>query len=144
LAQVIEATDRQVAFFLPTAGSFGEIFSFLWETLLETDLLEKSENVERLIAEIPTIEDVVEEAEKLGLKKIENSTQIEIFEYKDGAEFVNSPLLADFLLPAWLDFLTDREKKKASKKLAELIDQEDGELTFRFSVKNTLFSGEKV
>jgi hypothetical protein len=144
LAQVIEAADRQVAFFLPTAGSFGEIFSFLWETLLETDLLEKSENVERLIAEIPTIEDVVEEAEKLGLKKIENSTQIEIFEYKDGAEFVNSPLLADFLLPAWLDFLTDREKKKASKKLAELIDQEDGELTFRFSVKNTLFSGEKV
>jgi hypothetical protein len=72
------------------------------------------------------------------------STQIEIFEYKDGAEFVNSPLLADFLLPAWLDFLTDQEKKKASKKLAELIDQEDGELTFRFSVKNTLFSGEKV
>lgn len=143
LAEIIEAADSQVAFFLPTAGSFGEIFSFLWETLLEIDLLEKSENVERLIAEIPTIEDVVEEAERLGLKKIENLTQIEVFEYKNGAEFVDAPLLADFLLPAWLDFLTDEEKKKASKKLAELIDKEDGELSFRFSVKNTLFSGEK-
>ncbi|HEX8638614.1 MAG TPA: hypothetical protein VF692_11165, partial [Pyrinomonadaceae bacterium] len=133
-----------VAFFLPTAGSFGEIFSFLWETLLETDLLEKSENIERLITEIPTIEDVLEEAKRLGLTKIEHSTEIEIFEYKNGAEFVDAPLLADFLLPAWLDFLTEKEKTKASKKLAELIDQEDGELTFRFSVKNTLFSGEKA
>jgi hypothetical protein len=31
-----------------------------------------------------------------------------------------------------------------SKKLAELIDTEDGSLSFRFSVKNTLFSGEKA
>lgn len=144
LAEVIEAADKQVAFFLPTAGSFGEIFSYLWETLLETDLLEKGENVERLIAEIQTIEDVVEEAERLGLKKIEHSTQVEIFEYKNGAEFVDATLLADFLLPAWLDFLTDKERKKVSKKLAELIDKEDGELAFRFSVKNTLFSGEKA
>lgn len=144
LSEIIDAADSQVAFFLPTAGSFGEIFSFLWETLLETDLLEKGANVERLIAEIPTIEDVIETAQKHGLKKMENSTEIEIFEYKDGAEFVNSTLLADFLLPAWLDFLTDKEKKKASVKLAELIDEEDGELSFRFSVKNTLFSGEKA
>ncbi len=143
LADIVEAAESQVAFFLPTKGSFGEIFSFLWETLLETDLLEKSENVERLIAEIPTIEDVAEEAGKLGLRKIEHSTGIEIFEFKNGAEFVSAPLVADFLLPVWLDFLTDEEQEKVSTKLAELVDAEDGNLSFRFSVKNTLFSGEK-
>jgi hypothetical protein len=144
LSEIIDAADEQVAFFLPTAGSFGEIFSYLWETLLETDLLEKGENVERLISEIPTIEDVMESAQKHGLKKMENSTSIEIFEFKDGAEFVNSPLMSDLLFPFWLEFLTDKEKKKVSKKLAELIDIEDGSLSFRFSVKNTLFSGEKA
>jgi hypothetical protein len=75
---------------------------------------------------------------------MENSTSIEIFEFKDGAEFVNSPLMSDLLFPFWLEFLTDKEKKKVSKKLAELIDTEDGSLSFRFSVKNTLFSGEKA
>lgn len=143
LADIIEAADKQVVFFLPTKGSFGEIFSFLWETLLETDLIEKGENVERLISEIPTIEDVMEEAKRLGLSKLENSTQIEVFEFKNGAEFVGAPLVADFLLRDWLDFLTDEEQEKVSVKLAELIDREDGEVSFRFSVKNTLFSGEK-
>lgn len=144
LAEVIDAADKQAVFFLPTAGSFGEIFSFLWETLLETDLIEKGENVERLISEIPTIEEVVEEAEKLGLSKVENSTQIEVFEYKNGTEFVNAPLLADFLLPVWLDFLTEEDQERVGAKLAELVDAEDGSLSFRFSVKNTLFSGEKA
>jgi hypothetical protein len=143
LADVIDAADKQAVFFLPTKGSFGEIFSFLWETLFETNLVEKGENVERLISEIPTIEDVVEEAERLGLGAVEHSTQTEVFEFKNGTEFINAPLLADFLLPVWLDFLTDSEQEKVGVKLAELIDKEDGELTFRFSVKNTLFSGAK-
>ena len=55
LDEIIDVSNKQVVFFLPTAGSFGEIFSFLWETLLNLDLLEKSAKLERLIAEIPTI-----------------------------------------------------------------------------------------
>lgn len=141
--KIIDAADDQVIFFVPTRGSFGEIFSFLWETLLETDLLDKGANVERLISEIPSAEEVESLSKDLGLRRIEHSTQNEIFEYKDGTEFVNSPLVADFLLPAWLDFLTDAEKEKVGKKLAELVDAEDGTLTFRFSVKNSLFSGVK-
>lgn len=143
LVKLINSAAGQVVFFLPTKGSFGEIFSFLWETLLETDLTEKGANVERLIAEVPTIEDVERLWKKLGLKKIESSTENEIFEFKNGAEFVSSPLVADFLLPVWLDFLTEKEKEKVSQKLAELIDAEDESLSFRFSVKNTLFSGKK-
>lgn len=144
LAEIIDSAEKQVVFFLPTKGSFGEIFSFLWETLLEADLLEHSPNVERLILEIPTAEDVENLLKDFGLTKVESATENEIFEFKDGAEFVVSPLIADFLLPVWLDFLSDAEKEKAGKKLAELIDAEDGTLSFRFCVKNTLFRGEKI
>lgn len=144
LTGIIEASNSQVAFFLPTKGSFGEIFSFLWETLLEADLFEKSANIERLIDEIPTIAEIEGLSKNLGLKNVASATENEIFEFKDGAEFIESPLAADFLLPVWLDFLSDAEKAKAGKKLAELIDAEDGTLSFRFSVKNTLFSGEKI
>ncbi len=139
--KLIESSEDEVVFFLPTKGSFGEIFSFLWETLLETDLAEHGAEVERLISEIPTIEEVVELTRNLGLRKVEHSLQNEVFEYKDGAEFVNSPLVADFLLPMWLDFLNDDEKEKVSKKLAELIDAETGTISYYFSVKNTLISG---
>lgn len=141
ITKLIESSEDEVLFFLPTKGSFGEIFSFLWETLLETDLSEHGAEVERLISEIPTIEEIVDLTRNLGLRKVEHSMQNEVFEYKDGAEFVNSPLVADFLLPMWLDFLNDAEKEKVGKKLAELIDAEVGTISFYFSVKNTLING---
>ncbi|CAN5436704.1 hypothetical protein BH10ACI1_BH10ACI1_19550 [soil metagenome] len=143
ITQLIDLSENQVVFFLPTKGSFGEIFSFLWETLLETDLIEHGSNVERLIMEIPTAENVETLSKNLGLQKIESATETEFFEFKDGTEFIESPLITDFLLPVWLDFLSDAEKEKAGRKLAELIDAEDGTLSFHFSVKNTLFSGKK-
>lgn len=142
LSEIIEASAKQVAFFLPTKGSFGEVFSFLWEALLEADLAEKGAHVERLISEIPAVEEIKELSENLGLKTIESSTESEIFEFKDGAEFVASPLVAEFLFPVWLDFLDDEEVEKVKERLAALVDAEDGTLSFRFSVKNTLFSGE--
>lgn len=143
VARIIDASDNQVAFFTPTTSSFGEIFSFLWETLLEADLIEHGANVERLIAEIPTVEAVENLLKDFGLTKVESATEIELFEFAGSTEFVESPLIANFLLPAWLNFLTESEKEKAAKKLAELIDAEDGTLSFRFSVKNTLFIGQK-
>ncbi len=143
VAQIIKASKNQVVFFTPTKGSFGEIFSFLWETLLEADLIEHGANVERLIEEIPTAEAVEKLLKDFGLTKVESATETELFEFAGGTEFISSPLVADFLLPVWLDFLSYDEKEKAAEKLAELIDAEDGTLAFRFSVKNTLFRGTK-
>jgi ubiquinone/menaquinone biosynthesis C-methylase UbiE len=143
-AAIAQLSKNQVAVFLPTKGSFGEIFSFLWETLLEIGSIDKAAAIENLISELPTVEDVKEKAESLGLTNIETVTKIEYFDFKDGTEFVNSPLVADFLFPVWFEFLSAKEQKKASVKLAKLIDAEDGALTFRFSVKATLLVGEKV
>jgi hypothetical protein len=129
--------------FLPTASSFGEVFSLLWETLLYLDLLEKGSEVERLIVEIPTVSSVEETAKNLGLKKIHTETKNETFEFDNGALFVSSPLVEDYLLPGWLDFLDENEKERVKNKLAETIDDDCQEMSFRFSVKATLLVGEK-
>lgn len=133
----------QVAFFLPTAGSFGEIFSYLWETFLDIELVEKSGEIERLINEIPTISQIEKIAAEAGLKKVSHETSLEFFDYETGKDFINSTLLTDFLFPVWLDFLSAKEQKQATKKIAQLIDDEYDKLSFRFTVKATLFQGTK-
>ncbi len=143
LAKIINSSKKQVAFFLPTASSFGDVFSFLWETLLNLDWLEKGAEVERLMAEIPTVSRIEEMAKDLGLTKIHTETKDEFFEFDNGAAFINSPLAADFLFPAWLGFLDANEKERVVNKLAQLIDADCQEMSFRFSVKATLLVGEK-
>ena len=133
-----------VSSYLVTAGSFGEIFSLLWEVLFNEDLGDQGKAAEQMITELPTVSQLEEIAEDAGLKDIQTHTSNEVFEYDNGAEFVNSALVADFLLPVWLRTLSEKEKEQVTNKLAQLIDSEDGSLTFRFSVKATLVSGEKA
>lgn len=133
----------KVIVFAPTAGSFGEIFSFLWEIFFNDDLGEHGAEAERLISELPIVSRLEELAADAGLQKIETQTHSEIFEYENGAEFVNAPLVADFLLPVWLKFLDEKQKEQVRAELTQLVDAEDGNLSFRFSVKITLLTGEK-
>jgi ubiquinone/menaquinone biosynthesis C-methylase UbiE len=133
-----------VVFFLPTSGSFGEVFSYLWETFFSLELLEYGNQVERLITEVTTVSQVEEMAKNAGLEKIESQTKNEVFEYDTGEEFINSSLIQDYLLPVWLDFLKEKEKKRVAKKLAQIVDDDRNGITFRFSVKATLVSGEKA
>ena len=141
-ARVTE-TGGKVAFFTVSSGSFGEIFSLLWEVCFNEDLGEHGALSEQLITELPTVSRIEEISNKAGLEAVETHTQNEIFEYKNGAEFVAAPLVADFLLPVWLKTLNKKDQAKATKQLAKLIDAEDQDLTFRFTVKATLVIGEK-
>lgn len=143
LARAVSLSAKQVAFFLPTASSFGEVFSILWETLLNLDLPEKGAEVERLITELPTILKVEETAKNLGLTKIQTETKSEFFDLDNGDSFVHSPLIEDFLLPVWLDFLDENEKERVKDRLAQTIDADCQEMNFSFSVKATLVVGEK-
>ena len=135
--------EKQVFFFLPTAGSFGEIYSLLWESFFNAELLDHSAAVERLIIELPTVSEAKETAAEAGLTNLTAITKIENFDFKNSKEFMEAPLMADFLLPAWLGFLDGKERKKVCKELALLIDRESTDLTFRFSIKATLITGEK-
>ena len=133
----------QIAFLLPTAGSFGEIFSYLWQVLLELGRLDKSAEIENLLSELPTASQVEKITRDLGFTKVKVTTKNEIFEFENGAEFVASPLVVDFLFENWLGFLSETEKEQVSEKLAQTIDYECEGLTFRFVVKTTLVAGAK-
>ena len=127
-----------------TAGSFGEIFSLLWEVLFNEDLGDHGRTAEEMIAELPSVTRVEEIAADAGLVNLKTYVATEAFEYDDGATFVSSPLVSDFLLPVWLRTLNEDEQERVKQKLSELIDSEDGSLSFRFSVKATLLTGEKA
>lgn len=142
-SEIVNYSENQVAFFLPTAGSFGEIFSLLWESLLNADLLEFSENVEKLIIEIPTVSQIEEKIKKLGIKKVNAFTKLETFEYTNADEFINSTLILDFLSPNWLEFLDKKQQAKVMKNLSKLIEAESEQMVFTFSLKATLFVGQK-
>ena len=139
----VTRTGGKAAFFLPSSGSFGEIFSLLWEVLFNEDLGDHGHAAEDMITNIPTVNRVEELAANAGLVNIETNTAREVFEFENGSEFIASPLVSDFLLPEWLKTLSDAENERVSTKLSELIDSEDGDLSFRFSVKATLVTGEK-
>ena len=73
--------------------------------------------------------------------RVETST--EFFEFETSAAFIEAPLVADYLMPHWLDMLSEDEKERVIEKLAQLIDAEDGPLSFRFSIKATVVTGIK-
>ncbi len=140
----VTRTGGKTAFFIPSAGSFGEIFSLLWEMLFSEELGKQGAEIEAMVAELPTVSLLEETAAKYGLENVEAHTATEVFEFENGAEFIDSPLVADFLLPVWMQTLSEKETEKALARLAELIDAEDGDFTFRFSVKATLVTGTKI
>ncbi len=134
-------TGGRVAIFMPTSGSFGEIFSLLWEVLFNEDLGDHGHAAEDMITELPSIEGIEQIASKAGLVDIKTHSAREVFDFKDGSEFIDSPLVSDFLLPEWLKTLSETENSHVSAKLAKLIDSEDGDMSFRFSIKATLLTG---
>ncbi len=140
----VARTGGDIALFLPSAGSFGEVFSLLWEVLFTEEIEGYAAEIERLIAEIPTVSRIEEIAAHEGLVNINTQMATELFEYENGEEFVTSPLVTDFLMPAWLATLDEGEQERVTKQLAHLIDTEEGSLPFRFSIKATLLTGEKA
>lgn len=139
----VARTGGDVAIFLPSAGSFGEIFSLLWEVFYTDDLGENGHAVENLINELASISRIEAIGVAAGLVNVRTETATEIFEYDDGKAFVAAPLVEDFLLPNWLATLDEDERDRVTNDLAQLIDAEDGEMSFKFTVKATLLTGEK-
>ena len=93
--------------------------------------------------QLPTAAELETLAKSLGMVNIQRKVETEVFEYENGEAFITSPLVEDFLLPRWLESLDDEGRARVVGALCKLIDDEDGTLTFRFSVKVTLVTGEK-
>ncbi|HEX7295344.1 MAG TPA: class I SAM-dependent methyltransferase [Pyrinomonadaceae bacterium] len=139
----VAAPGATVLLALPTFSSFGEFFSIYWEALHNTGLTELESGVEHLITELPLISEAEQMAEDEGLEAIESWTRIEEFDYDSGEQFINSPLVADFLMEDWLASVPDDWKATVAKEITRLINEERHEAEFALSVKATLVAGRK-
>ncbi len=136
----------KVALNLVSSSSFGEFFSIYWEALFMSELEEQALEVESLIKELPTVSEVEEMAAQAGLEDVESWTTIEEFPFPTGKDFLESPLISNFLLPRWLDALpADDEdlRQRINGKIERLIDEERTDLEFALTMKATLVTGRK-
>jgi ubiquinone/menaquinone biosynthesis C-methylase UbiE len=140
----VAGPGAMIALTLPTASSFGEFFSIYWEALHNTGLTERESDVEQLITELPTVSDVERMAEDEGLRDVTTWTRIEEFDYESGEQFLNSPLVSEFLMPAWLALVPENMRADLSREISRLINEERHEAEFALSVKATLVVGQKA
>lgn len=135
----------KVALSLVTFSSFGEFFSVYWEALRNLNIEEHEHDVESLITELPTIAAVEAMAAREGLDNVTSWMQIEEFNYESGEEFLNAPLITDFLLTRWLESLPEAEAQaRVAQEIARIIDVERQEMDFALTVKATLILGRKA
>ncbi len=132
-----------LAWWLPTASSFGEFFSIYWEALFNAGVADHGAAVEHLIADLPPVADAEKWSEEAGLDHVTSWTTKEEFDYASGSEFLNSPLITDFLLPAWLQSIPDAARQKVKDELARIIDEERHAGEFALTLKATLVVGKK-
>jgi ubiquinone/menaquinone biosynthesis C-methylase UbiE len=132
-----------VAWWLPTTSSFGEFFSIYWEALLNADLQDHGIDVEHLITELPTVSDVETIAEREGLEDVASWTAIEEFDYDSGEQFLNSPLISDFLLQGWLQSVPESARARVTQELEQIIDEERHSGEFALTLKASLVVGKK-
>ena len=140
----VAAPSATIALALPTASSFGEFFSIYWEALHNNGLLDHESDVEQLIMELPTVSDIKQLAEDEGLREVESWTRIEEFDFKSGDQFLNAPLVAEFLMQDWLALVPDDRRAALVKEISRLINEERHEAEFALSVKATLIVGHKA
>jgi ubiquinone/menaquinone biosynthesis C-methylase UbiE len=140
----VAAPGAQVALTLPSASSFGEFFSIYWEAMHNSGLIDHESDVEHLITDLPAVTEIEKMAEEEGLSEIESWTRIEEFDFDTGEQFLNSPLVSEFLMQEWLATVPDEARNILMQELSRLINEERHEAEFAFSVKATLVLGRKT
>ena len=131
-----------VAVWLPTLSSFGEFFSIYWEAL--TNVGVDGDKVETLITSLPPVSEMETSLECEGLERITSWTNMQEFDYESSEQFLNAPLIADFLMPGWLHSLSVETQMEVAQEIARIIDDDRHEAAFSLSVKATLLVGRKA
>ncbi|HUE84335.1 MAG TPA: class I SAM-dependent methyltransferase [Pyrinomonadaceae bacterium] len=140
----VAGPGRTVAITLPTASSFGEFLSIYWEAIHNCGLLEQEYKVEELISQLSTVADLEETGAAAGLENIKTWTQREEFAFASAEDFMNSPLVADFLMVGWLKVLPEDARECVAEQLQRIIEEERHAADFPMSIKATLVVGQKV
>ncbi|HEY0377762.1 MAG TPA: class I SAM-dependent methyltransferase [Pyrinomonadaceae bacterium] len=141
----VAAPGGTVALALPTASSFGEFFSVYWEALRNAGITSHEHDVESLIMELPTVSEIEALAGREGLDNVSSWTRVEEFDFESGEEFLNAPLITDFLLRVWLESVPEAaDQERVTKEIGRIIDVERQDMDFTISVKATLVVGRKT
>jgi ubiquinone/menaquinone biosynthesis C-methylase UbiE len=141
----VAAPGATVSLSVASASSFGEFFSVYWEALANAGYLEQAAGVESLIGELPTVSDVEALARREALEGVESWTTIEEFDFASGREFLDAPLVENFLLEHWLDLLPDdAARTNVLDEVARIIDDDRHEIDFSLTVKATIVVGKKT
>jgi ubiquinone/menaquinone biosynthesis C-methylase UbiE len=136
--------DATVVLKLTTRGSFDEFFSIYWEALYNQELLEYTPRLESLITERLTVSDAEEIATAAGLNDVRSVTEKERFDYSDGNDFFDAPLIGAFFLDDWFAMLPGEEaRNRVREELVKIIDEERHKMDFDVSIKATLIIGRK-
>jgi hypothetical protein len=100
-------------------------------------------DVEHLITDLPAVSEIEAWAADAGVEDVQTWTAREEFDYQSGAEFFNSTLIVDFLLPAWLETIPEPAREKVMAELSRIIDEERHSGEFALTLKATLLAGKK-
>lgn len=129
----------QVVLKLATRGSFDAFYSLYWEALYELDLLEYTAQIEDLIRERMTIEQLETAVRDAGFRHIESLTETLHFEFETAEAFFAAPLIEHAFLGHWLGLLaSEKEEQQVRDALTRIIDRDFGEGEFEVSAKATL------
>jgi len=140
----VAAPGATVALALPTFSSFGEFFSIYWEALHNLGLMDHEPDVESLITVLPAVSTIEEIGDHAGLEDIDSSTRIEEFDFESADKFLESPLIAHFLMPIWLETLPQGSREGVLAEIGRLINEESRETAFALTVKATIVVGKKA
>jgi len=138
----VASSGGVIALYLPTASSFAEFFSVYWEALHDCGSIHETD-VEAMITELPTVSDVEEMADRAGVENVTSWTQVEEFDFNSGEAFLNSPLIADFLMRQWLQPVPERSRDSVAQGITRIINEDRHGSEFALSVKATLVVGRK-
>ena len=83
-------------------------------------------------------------ADRLGLDGVTSWMVIEEFDFDSSQEFLNSPLITDFLLPNWLQSVPERASERVVEEISKIIDEERHRGEFVLTLKATLVVGKKA
>jgi ubiquinone/menaquinone biosynthesis C-methylase UbiE len=139
----VAAPGAGVVLALPSYSSFGEFFSIYWEALHNRGLIDHESDVEALISVLPAVFELEKIGERAGLEEIASTTTIEEFDYESADKFLQAPLIADFLLPIWLETLPEEAREGVVAELGRLINEESRDGGFALTMKATVVTGKK-
>ncbi|MGH9872766.1 MAG: class I SAM-dependent methyltransferase [Pyrinomonadaceae bacterium] len=140
----VAAPGATVALTLPSFSSFGEFFSIYWEALHNLGQVDHERDVESLITVLPAVSRLEELAEQAGLENVTSTTKVEEFDFESSEKFLTAPLIADFLMPIWLETLPQDSHQQVIDEIGRLVNEESHEAEFVLTIKATLVKGEKA